>query len=664
MNIKIDNMEEILNDRIRGFHIYSFEKEPRVIFAGRDLQKLLGASEKELTAKDEDGYLNFIHPEDRIGYLKELEKISNTEGKFSLQYRLTAKDGNILHVCDEIVITKKDGAFEGCSVLCDITKLTEERSTLRLLNDTLPCGFLKYTCERHPKVTYANKKMLEIMKFPEVKEGEIDCFDLYKENIYLMIPLEERRYLAYCLDKIGLDDAPVAGEITVLRCDGKKARLFGWIAKHINEKGEEEFISVCMDITERYRRNKEKETANYIRALTDVYDKIFQYDYSGNTVKCLHWQNADNFKWMMEVPMQMEDATEKWIDTTVYEEDRQKLREYFREFHDENLIKSELKPRTISYREMTGEGKLCPHTGIFLKIDSTTALFCCKTSQNDQEADSLRNENESLKNMQKMVMKFSDGISAFEVRDKMVTPLYVSDNVLEFFGFSKEEWMPMMKKAVSIRKLVSRCEVDYSEFMKLLQQGEAEYTYYDVNRKRERHIKAITSEKNPGSTAPFYVMLYNLDDKPQEEKKAEISPSKVEIRTFGYFDVFADGKPIAFRNEKSKELLALLTDRRGGFVTSEEAINFLWEDSPVDSAALARYRKVALKLKNSLEEYGIDHIIESVNGKRRLVTERVSCDLYDFLTGKEEYKLLFKGSYLTNYSWGETTLAELLQSTL
>ena len=33
--------------------------------------------------------------------------------------------------------------------------------------------------------------------------------------------------------------------------------------------------------------------------------------------------------------------------------------------------------------------------------------------------------------------------------------------------------------------------------------------------------------------------------------------------------------------------------------------------------------------------------------------------LSTFLSGREENAQLFKGSYLTNYSWGETTLAEL-----
>ena len=85
----------------------------------------------------------------------------------------------------------------------------------------------------------------------------------------------------------------------------------------------------------------------------------------------------------------------------------------------------------------------------------------------------------------------------------------------------------------------------------------------------------------------------------------------------------------------------------------------MWEDEPVNPVTLARYRKVALRLKNILEEYGIADVVESVDGKRRIVTERVRCDLYDYLSGREEYAQLFKGSYLTNYSWGESTLAEL-----
>jgi hypothetical protein len=95
-------------------------------------------------------------------------------------------------------------------------------------------------------------------------------------------------------------------------------------------------------------------------------------------------------------------------------------------------------------------------------------------------------------------------------------------------------------------------------------------------------------------------------------------------------------------------------------VTSDEAIGFLWEDETVNPVTLARYRKVALRLKNTLENYGIADTVEAVDGKRRIVSEKVHCDLYDYLTGRDEFANLFKGSYLTNYSWGESTLGELM----
>ena len=102
-----------------------------------------------------------------------------------------------------------------------------------------------------------------------------------------------------------------------------------------------------------------------------------------------------------------------------------------------------------------------------------------------------------------------------------------------------------------------------------------------------------------------------------------------------------------------------MVDRRGGYISSDEAIGFLWENEPVNPVTLARYRKVALRLKNILEEYGIADIVESVGGKRRLVMEKVQCDLYDYLSGKEDFAQSFNGSYLTNYSWAETTLGAL-----
>lgn len=659
MKSMLGNTEEILNFNISGFHQYVLTEPVHLSFVSRNLCEMLCIAPEELLSEDKDLYLPFVHPADRESYSEFLHRLKSEEQELTAEYRIIKKDGSVIYLKDTMTSKRLDGGImAGYSVLTDITKLKTENNDLRFLNDTIPCGFLKYTCEKQPRVTYINDRMLKILRFPEIKDGETDYLELCKENIFLMIPMEERRRFTLYLNRVYTAGVPMAGEIPVLRCDGTRAYIFGWVTKCVNEQGVEEFQSVCMDITQRHHVKKANETKRYIKALSDVYDKIFEYDFANNTVKCLYAQDYSMFRWIENIPMQMEEATEKWIAGNVVEDERERVSSFFRAFCQKSLKLTSSMPPQIEYRARSSKGDIKLYRGIFLKMDDNISLYCCRNVPDLEEADFLRNENISLKeNMHELVMRFKDGIAAFEVINEQVTPLYASDNVCEFFGYTKEEWLRLMKVSTPMKSFVSHSKFAYEDFVELLQNGEAEYTYFDLNTQTERRIKAICSSKSPGGSSPRYVMLYNVDDTP-----LEIQPSRerrVSIRTFGYFDVFVNGKPIAFRNKKSKELFALLTDRRGGFITSEEAIGFLWEDEPVSPVTLARYRKVALRLKNILEEYGISDVVESVDGKRRIVPEKVQCDLYDYLSGKEEYAQLFKGSYLTNYSWSENTLAEL-----
>lgn len=660
MKNEIPNMDEILSRSICGFHAYCLTEPVRLSYVSRNLCEMTGFSEQELLSECVDLYAAHVHPADKGIYADLLTGVRDREQALTAQYRIVKKDGDILYVSDTLTPSRlQDGTLAGYSVLTDITELKNENQNLQFLNATMPCGFLKYTCEKTPRITYINDQMLRFLRLPEKPAAGFDYLEMYKQNIYMMIPIEERRRFAVYLDRVYKHGAPIAGEMTVLRCDGTKAYLFGWVTKCVNEQGVEEFQSACMDITERQTIRKERETRRYLKALSEVYDKIFEYDLSSRTVKCLYGQNSPMFRWIENIPMQMEDATNKWIMGTVFEEDREKVRGFFDSFYQKKFTGADTPP-VIRYRALSSNGSLNTYTGLFVKIDTAVSLFCCRSVPNAEEADILRSENTSLKgineNMQRLVMHFTDGLAAFEIIDDVVTPLYASDNVCEFFGFTREEWLSVMRTRTPIREFVSRSKADYGDFMELLAKGEAEFTYYDLAGRRERRIKAICSQRSPGGSGPRYVMLYNIDDGTKEAQET----IHVRIRTFGYFDVFVDEKPIAFRNEKSKELFALLVDRRGGFVSSEDAISYLWEDEPANPVTLARYRKVALRLKNILEEYGIADIVESVNGKRRLVTDKVRCDLYDYLSGQPEFAQLFKGSYLTNYSWGENTLAELM----
>lgn len=657
----LNNMNDILSLGISGFHQYVLTDPVHIGYASKNLCDMLGITEDELLSETEDKYALMVHPADRETYSEFINNMKQKKQTLKAEYRLIKKSGEVIYVCDTVTVKKdSDGILSGYSVLTDITEIKKKNDNLQFLNETIPCGFLKYTCEKQPKVTYINRQMMEFLRFPEAKEGELDYLELFKANIFLMIPMEERRRFSLYLNRVYSAGTPLAGEMTILRCDGTRAYMFGWVTKCVNEQGVEEFQSVCIDITERHQAKKANETRRYLKALTDVYDKIFEYDLGANTVKCLYSSNSPMFKWLENIPMQMEDATEKWISGTVVDEDRDRLRSFFKDFCQKKLYKPDARPPRITYRAQSSSGDIKTYGGIFLKMDNSVSLYCCRSVQDDKEADYLRNENVSLKeNMHELVMRFTDGVAAFEVKDGYVTPLYASDNVCEFFGFTKEEWLPLMKKSTPIKDFVARSDAAYEEIVELLKNGEAEFTYFDLKSETERRIKAICSHKSPSPSYPRYIMLYNVEDTGTEKGLSLPENRTVSIRTFGYFDVFVGDKAVAFRNKKSKELFALLVDRRGGFVSSEEAISFLWEDELVNSVTLARYRKVALRLKNILEEYGISDVMETVDGKRRIVTEKVRCDLYDYLSGKEEFAQLFKGNYLTNYSWGENTLAEL-----
>ncbi len=132
-------------------------------------------------------------------------------------------------------------------------------------------------------------------------------------------------------------------------------------------------------------------------------------------------------------------------------------------------------------------------------------------------------------------------------------------------------------------------------------------------------------------------------------------PSRVVIRTFGEFDVFANGKPVVFSRARAKELLAYLVDRQGGFVTRANLFAALWEDGLYDRSMQKQLDVVIRSLRTTLEENGIGDIIEIHKGSLRVVPERVDCDLYRFFKGEIEAIDSYRGEYMSAYSWASLT---------
>ena len=75
---------------------------------------------------------------------------------------------------------------------------------------------------------------------------------------------------------------------------------------------------------------KELEDSKFRSALSDVYDKILEFNFSNRTLKYLYGRGRDIFETIQNIPMQLEEATKQWIQSVVVEEDVEMVEGFFR----------------------------------------------------------------------------------------------------------------------------------------------------------------------------------------------------------------------------------------------------------------------------------------------------------------------------------------------
>ena len=134
---------------------------------------------------------------------------------------------------------------------------------------------------------------------------------------------------------------------------------------------------------------------------------------------------------------------------------------------------------------------------------------------------------------------------------------------------------------------------------------------------------------------------------------------KIEAKTFGNFEIFCDGKIVQFGRAKSKELLAYLIDKNGTTATGSELIVNLWEDKDVDRTTRSMLHNLVSDIKKTFLSYGISDLFETKRNAFRIKSEKIVCDYFDLLSGKNDAVRKFKGEYMSAYSWAEFTIGKL-----
>lgn len=133
----------------------------------------------------------------------------------------------------------------------------------------------------------------------------------------------------------------------------------------------------------------------------------------------------------------------------------------------------------------------------------------------------------------------------------------------------------------------------------------------------------------------------------------------VYLQMFGRFNVLNKGVPVQLSG-KAKEVLALIACQRGKEISNEEIFSTIWENREYSHEHMKTYYNAMRRLKGTLSEEGIGDLIRSTPRGQMLNTDICDCDYFAWQDKNPDSRVRFEGEFLSEYTWGEYILADLL----
>ncbi len=315
-----------------------------------------------------------------------------------------------------------------------------------------------------------------------------------------------------------------------------------------------------------------------------------------------------------------------------------------------------------SYRLLTKDGRKIPVIDIGQSVRSDDGkMYAYSTVQEIEPfTDTFQpTTNTEESHVSRLLASTPLGLCLYKFNGKKLSVEYVNESFMKKFGYDISQYAELSNDKsfpLMLNEDIPIMEASLNELQHGGSTASGRGRMHGVNGTVwvEYNLLLMNREENGNIT----LAAYYTDISEEMNKKAETGP-RVEVHAFGYFNVTVDGNAVHFKSAKAKELLAILVDFRGAFVSQGALISRLWEDDPVNKLTLARLRKTFKNLMDELKVMGIDDIVESESGQRRIIPEKIYCDYFSYFTGKPQYQHLYQGSYMLDYTWAEVTSENL-----
>ena len=154
-------------------------------------------------------------------------------------------------------------------------------------------------------------------------------------------------------------------------------------------------------------------------------------------------------------------------------------------------------------------------------------------------------------------------------------------------------------------------------------------------------------------------ITYEAVQKEIDHIKSKTSDTALlDVRCFGNFEVLKNGEALSFKRTKAKELFAVLIDRNGAGMSGKQICALMWPESTDDVKNMDYLRHLVGDLKKALANVDAEKVFCQDGYNYRIDTTRINCDYHRFLKSGSPQ---FRGEYMTQYSWAESTLSMLIE---
>lgn len=122
--------------------------------------------------------------------------------------------------------------------------------------------------------------------------------------------------------------------------------------------------------------------------------------------------------------------------------------------------------------------------------------------------------------------------------------------------------------------------------------------------------------------------------------------NKIQVKCFGNFEIFHNGKPLSFKRAKSKELFAYLVDKEGALVNNHELSSILW-----DEYRPSYLRNLIADIQSALKMVDAEDVLIKGHEGLHIDVNKIDCDAYEFKKNNPDAIRMYRGEYMVQYSW-------------